>query len=281
VAAFDTEMAVVRIGPSDAPAVIFVPGTGAWSAMWRPYMEQVVALGFQAIALDLPPFGYSIPPPSGDYGKEVQGQRILAAIDALGIKRATFIVHSIGSAPLMEALLKDPSRVAKLILVSPALGLDRPQTDGAESSAQRWLRKPWLGETLSACCFTNTALSTLLVKHFVAEKQKISDAWVDLFKTGFRLSGTARNVAQWIPELIAPRGHLPSDESSSYEAIAFPVTIIWGADDQITPLSQGRHLHALIPSSILSILPGGHVPMIEEPERFSEALKASLDIRAQ
>ena len=276
VQAYDTQLAVVRSGSRSAPAVVFVPGTAAWSEMWRRYMAVAVDMRYQAIAIDLPPFGYSIPPASGDYRKDVQGKRLLGAFDSLKLDQVVVVVHSIGSAPVMEAVLSEPKRFSKLILVSPALGLDSPQTDGRESSLQRWLRKRWLGDTLSACCLTNLSTTGVLVKHFVAEKDKITDPWVELFRRGFRLQGTARNVASWIPELVAPRAHLPSDEYASYQHIALPVDIIWGLQDEITPLAQGEHLHALIPGSMLTTLPGGHVPMIEEPELFQAALKTAL-----
>jgi pimeloyl-ACP methyl ester carboxylesterase len=276
VAAYDTRMFVQRSGPLSAPVVVFVPGTAAWSEMWRRYMDEVVGLGYQAVAIDLPPFGYSIPPRSGNYRKDVQGKRILAALDSLGVTQATFVAHSIGSAPLMEALLAEPGRVTKLVLVSPALGLDSPQSDGSETSVQHWLRKRWLGESLSACCLTNTRFTSALVKHFVAEKDKITDPWVELFKRGFYLSGTYQNVALWVPELVAPRGPLPSDSLDSYQHIRFPVVIIWGTADTITPMAQGNHLQALIPGSSLIQIPGGHVPMIEEPEKFGAALQRAL-----
>jgi len=35
---------------------------------------------------------------------------------------------------------------------------------------------------------------------------------------------------------------------------------VWGAEDKITPLSQGRTMHALVPQSELDVIPGcGHL----------------------
>ena len=42
--------------------------------------------------------------------------------------------------------------------------------------------------------------------------------------------------------------------------LKMPVLIVWGGDDQITPLSQGEKMHALIPQSQLVVIPGcGHL----------------------
>lgn len=272
----DAKIFVQKVGSSTAPAVIFIHGTGAWSEIWRPYMNLAASMGYQAIALDIPPFGYSLPPASGNYNKVSQTKRILAAMDSLGIKQATFVSHSIGSSPLMEALLTEPQRVTKLIMISPALGLESPLTDGTDSKLQTWLRKQWVGESISACLFTNPLLTSVLVKSFVTEKDKVSDSWVDLYRQPFTLSGSYQNIALWLPELMAGRTALKSDNPDSYKTITFPVVLIWGTDDMVTPLSQGKHLNTLIPNSQLEPMAGGHVPMIEEPKQFSSLLAEAL-----
>jgi pimeloyl-ACP methyl ester carboxylesterase len=93
-------------------------------------MEQVASLGYQAIAIDLPPFGYSLPPISGDYSKQAQARRILGVLDALAVTNAVFVGHSFGAGPLMEAVLLAPQRAWAIVLVDAALGLDE-STQGA------------------------------------------------------------------------------------------------------------------------------------------------------
>lgn len=275
--AFDTKMFVQTSGQKDAKPVVFIHGTGAWSEMWKPFMQQLAANGYYAIALDIPPFGYSLPPASGRYDKVQQAQRILGALDALGIARATFVVHSIGASPLMEALLSQPDRVTKLVMISPALGLESPLTDGADSPLQQWLRKKYISQPIAAGIFTNRLLTTTLVKNFVSEKDKVSEEWVNLYQQPFSLSGSYQQIALWLPELVAGRAAHVSDTPDSYKHISYPVTLIWGVSDSITPISQGRHLQALIPQATLIEIPGGHVPMIEEPTILSNALMHALN----
>jgi pimeloyl-ACP methyl ester carboxylesterase len=51
-----------------------------------------------------------------------------------------------------------------------------------------------------------------------------------------------------------------------------PVLIVWGAEDHITPLSQGEKIHQLVPQSEMEVIPGcGHLAVIQctaqiEPE---------------
>lgn len=276
VQAYDTQLFVQRVGATNAPVVVFVHGTGAWSELWRPYMNQVAGMGYQAIALDIPPFGYSLPPTSERYSKAEQAKRIFSALDSLGIQKAIFVSHSIGSSPLMEAVLTHPERVNKLVLVSAALGLDAPLSNGEESLLQGLIKQRWLSETLSACIFANPLFTEMLVKSFVTEKDKVTSAWVELYRTPFSLSEYYQNVALWIPQLLEGRGAYVSDNPESYRGIQFPTFLIWGANDTITPMSQAEYLVKLIPDAKLMVLPGGHVPMIESPNEFSRFLTTAL-----
>lgn len=51
VSAYDTEIFVQSAGKQDAPAIVFVHGTGAWSEIWRASMDSVASLGFQSRSL--------------------------------------------------------------------------------------------------------------------------------------------------------------------------------------------------------------------------------------
>jgi pimeloyl-ACP methyl ester carboxylesterase len=162
---------VQRRGSTDAPAVVFVGGTGGWSGLWDRYMRRTVGLGFQAIAIDLPPFGYALPAPTGDYSKARQGRRLLAAIDSLKLEHVVIVAHSIGAAPVMEAAFQAPSKIRALILIDPALGLDGPQTDGSDSTLQAVLRHAWISRPVTAI-LTNTHLTSALLRRVITEKNR-------------------------------------------------------------------------------------------------------------
>jgi pimeloyl-ACP methyl ester carboxylesterase len=276
VPAADAQIFVQTAGKAGAPAVVFVSGTGGWSGIWLPFMRQVADAGFHAVALDLPPFGYSVPPVSGGYDKASQARRILAALDSLQVMQATFVAHSIGSGPVMEAVLTHPERASRLILVNPALGLDAPALSGDESLPLRLVRKRWFAEALTASVGTNPLFTPAMVRSFVVEKDKITPPWIELYRAPLQVPGAYRHIARWLPELLGARGSLRSDSKDAYRSIAIPATLIWGRDDFITPLAQGQNLHALIPASRLVVLEGGHVPMVEEPQAFAAGLLEAL-----
>jgi pimeloyl-ACP methyl ester carboxylesterase len=276
VEALDTRVLVQRQGSTDAPAVVFVGGTGGWSGLWDRYMRRTVDLGFQAVAIDLPPFGYALPAPTGDYSKAMQGRRLLAAIGSLKLEHVVIVAHSIGAAPVMEAAFQAPSKIRALILVDPALGLDGPQTDGSDSTLQAVLRHPWLSRPV-AVILTNTHLTSALLRRVITEKNQATPEWVRLYQQPLSLQGSSKAISEWLPEVLSRRGHAASDNLSSYATLPFPVELIWGETDTITPLSQGKHLQQLLADSSLVVIPrAGHGPFLEEPDLFEKVLAAAL-----
>ncbi|HEY0587498.1 MAG TPA: alpha/beta hydrolase [Pseudoduganella sp.] len=274
----DAQVFMQRSGNREAPVVVFLHGTGSWSETWRASMATATSLGYQAIAFDMPPFGYSIPPASGEYDKQQQAARLRRALDNAGIRRAVFVAHSFGAAPLMEALLSTPDegRVQALVLVDAALGLEGAQGQG-DSMLQSVLRWRWISQPLAAGLLTNPAYTATLLKSFVSEKEKATPAWQEIYQRPLALEGSYRHVAAWLPELLARRGRAASDFPDAYGRIAWPVTLLWGETDTITPLSQAENLQRLIPrAQIVRIPRAGHIPQIEEPELFQQALARIL-----
>jgi len=58
-----------------------------------------------------------------------------------------------------------------------------------------------------------------------------------------------------------------------YLAAALPTLIVWGERDSIIPLEHGRAAHAAMPGSRFVVFPGaGHMPHVDDPERFAAVL---------
>lgn len=60
-------------------------------------------------------------------------------------------------------------------------------------------------------------------------------------------------------------------------AISIPTLVVWGADDQLVPLADGRDYAAKIPHAQLVIMPDcGHAPSLEKPAEFTAAVEEFL-----
>jgi pimeloyl-ACP methyl ester carboxylesterase len=271
----DVRMFVERDGSSAGPTAIFVGGTASWSGLWREPVAIAAAHGYRTVALDLPPFGYSTLPASLNFSADQQGQRILRAMDALGLESVLVVTHSFGAAAVMEAVFAAPQRFSGLVLIDPALGLDAPQ--GARpSTLESVARHEWIAWPATAFLSDSTWTPALL-KRMLAEKDRATPELIRLYRQPLALRDSSRGIAHWVPEVLASRGHLAHEETEPYTHLTMPVAIIWGEADAITPLSQGQHLHSLIPRSTLALIPrAGHAPQFEEPQLFEVALANAL-----
>lgn len=70
---------------------------------------------------------------------------------------------------------------------------------------------------------------------------------------------------------------ISQDLESTFSDIKVPTFIIWGEDDKITPLSDGRKIHKLISGSKFEIIKGvKHSPQFTNPEEVFEIIKQNL-----
>ncbi|OAN79083.1 hypothetical protein A8B78_00945 [Jannaschia sp. EhC01] len=258
-------------GPVDGPPVLLIHGSVGWSGSWRHTLDVLSEQGYRAIAIDLPPMGYSDRDPAGDYGRVASAARILAFTQAEGIT-PHIVAHSFGAGAAVEAVMQDPTAFASLTIINGALPLDP-----AATQLPALLRPVWLRETLVSATVTNPLASRRLLQAFLYRKETATDDVLAVLAQPSTLDGATEALAIWLPTLLVPPTDLPSVVSTAYSALDIPTALIWGGEDTTTPLPQGENLHALIPGSTLSVLPDvGHIPMIEEPAAFDAALLAAL-----
>ena len=123
----DSRLFVQEWGPPDGPVLLLAHGTGAWSGTWFELPAALAAAGWRVVAVDLPPFGFSAAngrPGELDYSRPAQALRLLHLIGLLGgPSEVTLVGHSFGAGPALEAAMRSPSRLRRLVLVAPALRL--------------------------------------------------------------------------------------------------------------------------------------------------------------
>ena len=63
-------------------------------------------------------------------------------------------------------------------------------------------------------------------------------------------------------------------------SITVPTMVVWGGNDELVPLEQGRAYAEGIPGAKLIIVPEcGHGPAIEKPKEFLDAVNPFIDLR--
>ncbi len=101
------------LGPTDAPAIVFIHGTRLSRGAWHPQLVGLAG-GFRVVALDLPGHGALRDRP---FGWEEAVAEILRVIDEAAGGRATLVGLSLGGYLAMDVAARAPERVAGLVIV--------------------------------------------------------------------------------------------------------------------------------------------------------------------
>ncbi len=125
-------LAVIDEGKSDQ-VLLLVHGLGSNAKGWIKNIPEL-AKKYRVIAIDLAGYGKS---DKGyyQYTLPFHSTVLIELLDALNIKKATFVGHSMGGQISMVTALNHPMRVDKLVLISPA-GFEK-FSDGEGD----WMRK--------------------------------------------------------------------------------------------------------------------------------------------
>jgi pimeloyl-ACP methyl ester carboxylesterase len=267
-------------GPAPAQPVIFVHGTAAWSGFWRGTITRIGEAGYRAIAIDLPPFGFSERDPAGGYGRQDQATRLIALVEAMAPARPIIVGHSFGAGPVIEAVMKRPDLFAGLVIVAGALGLPEEGRPPARDDgiATALISQPFIANLAIAASATNPWLTRYLLSTMIHRKEAATPEVADVLRRPQRLAGTTQAYAQWLPVLFRPERTALSGTPANLRALPVPTAVIWGREDTLTPLPQGERVASLIPGATLDVLDGvGHIPHLEAPASFERLLLQRLE----
>lgn len=233
------------------PVVVFLHGAndqaGAWVRVVRPIVARArVVLG------DLAGHGDSAPADGPLSVTDLMaGVEALVAAEAPG-SRVTLVGNSLGGWLALVYADRHPERVAHVVLVNGAA----IRGDGTEATVNLL---PKTREEARQAFDAVMSPSSPRVPSFVLD---------DLIRRA-PASPLARLLAAPVPEEYALDRRL--------DGIRTPVTLLWGADDQVLPMSYAKRIAAELPSARLAVLERcGHVPQRECPDRFLPHLERAL-----
>jgi pimeloyl-ACP methyl ester carboxylesterase len=228
--------------PPSSPPILVLHG---WGASIDAVGSIVAGLGrsVDLVAVDLPGFGESDPPPEPwDVGR--YARFVLAFADAVGLERFSVLGHSFGARIAIVLAGEHPERLERLLLTGAA-GI-RPKR---KPSYYAKVALAKVGRVLGAIGGPPGRKAQAALRRRIA-----SADWLAASET---LRGTFRLV---IAEDLTPR--LPS--------VRVPTLLVWGDQDADTPLWMGQRMEQLIPDAGLVVLPGaGHYAYAERAGEFN------------
>jgi pimeloyl-ACP methyl ester carboxylesterase len=249
--------------------ILFVHGL---AGCWRNWLENLPHFGrtHRAIALDLPGFGDS-PVPSWEITMANYGRLLHDFCERLGIGHlAALVGNSMGGFVSTEAVIEQPERFERLVLVSAA-GISFAEASGRHAKA--------IGRTVRAAA------------PFLAGDRRL---WLNRprgrdIAFGQVMRSPNRLRPELLEEQVRPGLQAPGftdaitaiagyDTRKRLTEIEIPTLVVWGLNDRIVPVEAALGYHRLIPRSRLEIFERtGHVPMLERPRRFNSLVEEFIE----
>jgi pimeloyl-ACP methyl ester carboxylesterase len=238
--------------------VLLLHGYPLDHTIWRAQMA-ALSDSFRVVAPDLRGHGQS-PAPAGEYAMETLAADVAALLDRLGIAQAVWVGHSMGGYVALAALRTMPERVAGVVLCASHPFADPPD----KAQARRDNARRALAEGTAA------VVGGMLASLFRPDTNLES---IPAHRVRTIMLGTpAQGVAGVLLGMAARR-----DAVDLLRAPAPPKAIIAGRNDQIIRLTDLQALTAQLPHLSLRVLDdAGHLPMIEQPDATTAALRDLL-----
>lgn len=133
----------------EGDAVLCLHGNPTWSFLYREFLSGLSAHA-RVVAPDLIGFGLSEKPRDPEsYSVQAHIANVTALVDALDLRRITFVLQDWGGPIGLGVALARPERVRALVIMNTIGFVSEPQKDGARIPLPlRLLRVPLLGEQL-------------------------------------------------------------------------------------------------------------------------------------
>jgi pimeloyl-ACP methyl ester carboxylesterase len=234
---------------TETPPVVLIHGAGGTHLYWPPEIRRL--RGYSIYALDLPGHGKSSAV-DGQQAVEEYASYIIQWLEALRLRRAVIVGHSMGGAIALSLAILHPEYVVGLGLIGAGARL--------------------------------RVLPELL--NYVADQTTFYKAIDLLVACSFSASTPARLVELASHRLVETRqsviyGDLMAcdrfDVMDHLGSITQPTLVVCGAEDQMTPLRYAQFLSRSIPDARLDVIPGaGHMVMLERPDRVADSLLSFL-----
>lgn len=237
------------------PPLVLIAGILSDSRFWEPQLSGLADV-FRTVAWDVPGTGGSDDPDEyiGVEGFASLLRRFLTGIDAVP---AHLVGLSWGGILALEFYRRYPEAVATLILADTYAGwkgsLPAEEYEARRAAVLHDLeqRPPgFVPDNVPAVMHPEAAPGV---------RQLLQDLIDDARPAGFRAMA---------------RALIDVDSSDVLDEIEVPTLLIWGEEDERSPVASARTMQRAIPAARLATIPdAGHVSSLERPEAFNAAIR--------
>jgi pimeloyl-ACP methyl ester carboxylesterase len=259
------DVAYAELGDPENDDLVLFHGISAASSnheFWR--IAEQLSEEYHVIAPDLPGFGHSDRPPLL-YSSSLYTTFVSDAIEDL--TDAPTVVGSSLTGSYVAAAAAETS-VDRLILVCP--------TDTTVGSRTVWMRalfrSPVLGQGLFNLLVSKPALRHFQADHGYYDMDNLPDEVVDYEWQTAHQPGARFAPASFVGGFLDPEHDMTED----LQDVDAPVTLIWGRNAEMLPLSKGREMAEQADAGLVVFDKAKLLPHAEHPEQFVDVLTGEV-----
>jgi pimeloyl-ACP methyl ester carboxylesterase len=260
------DVGYTEAGDPENPDLLLFHGinaAGSSHEFYRVFGE--LAEEYHVIAPDLPGFGASDRPPLL-YSASLYETFVADAIADLSDEPPVVVASSLTGAYAATAATE--VEVERLVLACP--------TDTSMGGRRTWLRSlirsPVVGEAIHNLIVSKPSLRYFHDDHGYYDMEKLTDEvlayeWQSGHQPGARFA-----PASFISGFLDPEGDL----GETLAGLDVPVTLVWGREADITPLSMGQELAERGDARLVVFDETLLLPHVEHPEAFVDVVRGDV-----
>lgn len=258
------EVHVVDRGSGDP--VLFLHAFPFNAAMWE-YQFADLEADHRVVGIDLPGFGSS-PAPAEPKSATMGAWADLVAgvITELGLEKPTVVSASMGGYLTFELIRRHGDLLGPLVLVAT-----RSKSDDVDTWEKRTEQQAALAGGEDIATLAKGMVDNLLSQTSL-DRPELADYVLALMQ---------HNLPEgWIAALEAMKNR--PDAMSALRGLGNPTLVVAGELDRVTPLAESNLISSLVDDGELVIIKeSSHLPNIENPQAFNEAVRAFLAKNAE
>jgi pimeloyl-ACP methyl ester carboxylesterase len=225
--------------------------------MWSPQFEAFSAQ-YRVITPDLRGYGKSSMPDSGPTRFEDYATDILLLLNRLKISSYHLAGLSMGGQIIMEMFRQAPAKVKTLIFADTFAGLDTPEAKQARNDMANRLEKEGMDS------YANELIYKMIKPGHVSSMPQVADHVLKMMKA------TSPKAAA---SALRARSERIDYLNEVLPQINVPTMVIVGRDDEFTPVAKAVEIRDSLQNCKLVIIEdAGHMPNLEQPEKFNTAV---------
>lgn len=256
------DVSYAELGDPEAQDVLLFHGINAAASNHEfDRVADLLAEEYHVIVPDLPGFGHSDRPPLL-YSTTLYSTFVEDAIAELSDDDPIVVGSSLTGAYVAQAAREVP--VQSLVLVCP--------TDTTMGGGQVWLRallrSPVVGQTLFNLISSKPSIRYFNTDHGYYDAANMTDDIVDYEWQTAHQPGARFAPASFVSGFLDPETGL----TETLGAVDARVTLVWGRNADISPLSEGRTLAEAAETGLVVFDKAKLLPHVEHPEQFVDVL---------